>query len=202
MRDNKPYITYLFVAANYVVFFWLEMIGSTNDAEFMIEMGAVWPERIMENWEYWRFLTSAFLHFGISHLLANMLCLVYAGKYLESVLGHIRFFILYLCSAVGSSIVSYLHMRISGHYAVSAGASGAIFGVLAGWLWVLVLDRMLRGKLASWRVVLGLVYIIYTGIAAEEGVDNWGHVGGILTGYLLSVFLYSKKPKGVEEYEN
>ncbi|MCM1106915.1 MAG: rhomboid family intramembrane serine protease [Blautia sp.] len=202
MRENKPYVTYLFLALNIIVFFVLEKMGSTEyDMDFMIRMGAVWPENIRENGEYWRLLTAAFLHFGFEHLLNNMLLLFCAGPILERAMGHVRYFILYLCAAVGGCSLSYLYMLRTEDYAVSAGASGAIFGVIAGLLWVVVQNRGHYETLTDWGILFMIVLSLYIGITSA-GVDNWGHIGGLLTGSLLSVILYRKKPKGVEGYEN
>lgn len=192
MKRMRPYVTVLFVAINVAVFFVLEIMGDTENTGFMMAHGAVWPEYVKEDGEYWRLLTAAFLHFGFTHLINNMLILGCAGPILEQALGHLKFLLLYLCAGVGGSALSCLQMLYSGDYAVSAGASGAIFGIIGALLWVVIRNRGHYESLTGRGLLFMIVLSLYYGISSAE-VDNWGHIGGLLMGFLLGVLLYRKK---------
>lgn len=192
-----PIATIAFAAINIIVFFAMEYLGDTEDTAFMMGMGAVFPEYILKDREYWRLLTATFMHFGFEHLLNNMLILLCAGPILEKAMGHVRFFVLYLFAGVGGSTLSYLQMVKSGDYAVSAGASGAIFGIIGALLWIVIRHKgryeTLTGRGLAFMIVISLYYGVSTG-----GIDNWGHIGGLFMGFLLCVLLYRKKPKAVD----
>lgn len=194
---NKVYITFALVAINSIVFVMLEIMGDTQNSEFMAHMGAVWPPYILKQGQYWRLLTATFMHFGFDHILNNMLILVCAGMILEDALGHVKYLILYLIAGIGGSTLSYFQMLHSGDYAVAAGASGAIFGIIGALLWIVIVHKgryeTLTGKGLFFMIVISLYYGIHTG-----GVDNWGHIGGLIMGFLMGILLYRKKPKYVD----
>lgn len=194
---NKAYITFALVAINSIVFVMLEIMGDTQNSELMAHMGAVWPPYILKQGQYWRLLTATFMHFGFDHILNNMLILVCAGMILEDALGHVKYLILYLIAGIGGSTLSYLQMLHSGDYAVAAGASGAIFGIIGALLWIVIVHKgryeTLTGKGLFFMIVISLYYGIHTG-----GVDNWGHIGGLIMGFLMGILLYRKKPKYVD----
>lgn len=194
---KQAYITITLVAINCIVFLILEIMGDTQESDFMAQMGAVWPPYIQEKGQYWRLLTATFMHFGFDHILNNMLILICAGGILEDALGHVKYLILYLIAGVGGSTLSYLQMLHSGDYAVSAGASGAIFGIIGALLWIVILHKgqyeTLTGRGLLFMIVISLYYGIHTG-----GVDNWGHVGGLIMGFLMGILLYRKKPKYID----
>lgn len=192
-NEKKPYITYGLAALNVLVFFVLELKGDTvGDAEFMVRMGAVWPEYISERGEYWRFLTAAFMHFGFGHLLSNMVLLVCAGPILERALGPLKYLLLYLSAGIGGNALSCMRRLINGHYAVSAGASGAIFGIIGALLWIVIRNKGRYKTLNSgglvFLIAVNLIYGFTTG-----GVDNGGHIGGLAVGFLLGMMLYTEK---------
>ena len=190
-------ITVILVVINVAIFFLMEIIGDTNDTLFMMEMGAVFPPFIKENGEYYRLLTATFMHFGFQHLLNNMIILASAGRILEGALGKVKFLLLYLLAGIGGSTLSYLQMIHSGDYAVSAGASGAIFGIIGALAWIVIVHKgkyeTLTGK--GLAVMIGLS--LYYGITAGN-VDNWGHIGGLLMGFVISIIFYRRNRKKID----
>ena len=126
--------------------------------------------------EWWRLITAAFLHYGPVHLALNMFSLYFAGSILEQVIGRWRYLLLYLVSGLAGSAGALYHTPNS----ATAGASGAIFGVLGG---LLVLER--RGNIATGGQVLGLIVLNLIFTFAVPGVSIGGHVGGLVAGVLL-----------------
>lgn len=197
MKEKKSYVTFALVAVNVLVFFVLSCMGDTESADFMMEKGAVWPEYIQGGGQYWRLLTATFMHFGFGHLINNMLILICAGPILENALGAVKFLLLYLCAGVGGSTLSYLQMLSSGDYAVSAGASGAIFGIIGALLWIVIRNKGHYETLTGRGLLFMIAISLYYGISSG-GVDNWGHIGGLAMGFLLGILFYRKKPKTVD----
>lgn len=137
--------------------------------------------------EFYRLLTSMFLHYGILHLLLNMYALWIVGGVLEPLLGRIRFLALYLISGLGGGVATYLFADrlIIGEQqgTVSAGASGAVFGLFAAFY---ILMRRL-GRDTSVITMILVVNLILTFLIASISV--WGHLGGLATGALISLGL-------------
>ena len=103
------WVNWAIVVLNVAYFIVLELGGSSLNADYMVQMGAVYPPAILEGHEYYRLLTSVFMHFGISHLFNNMLVLVFLGDNLERALGHINYLLFYLLAGIGSSLVSVFY---------------------------------------------------------------------------------------------
>ena len=131
MRQKPEAIcTVALIVINAAVFFILTLFGDTEDALFMLQHGAMYEPYIIDGHEYYRIFTCMFLHFGISHLLNNMVLLGALGWNLELEIGKIRFLIIYLGSGIAGNIVSLIYDISSVQPAVSVGASGAIFGLM------------------------------------------------------------------------
>ena len=138
--------------------------------------------------EYYRLLTAAFLHGGIFHLLLNMFALAQLGPVLEAALGRLRFVALYLLSALGGSVLSYL---LSSPLQLGVGASGAIFGLFGAYY---VVVRRLGGETSSIVVLLAINLVITVTVPI---IDWRAHLGGLVTGAVLAVaFAYAPRGPG------
>ena len=122
------------IVVNIAVFLILSLFGDTENAYFMLEHGAMYDPAIIEGHEYYRILTSMFLHFGIQHLLNNMVLLGALGWNLELEIGRVRFLIIYFGSGIMGNLLSLFWDVSRGESVVSAGASGAIFGLMGALL--------------------------------------------------------------------
>jgi membrane associated rhomboid family serine protease len=131
----------------------------------------------VKNGEYYRLLTSMFLHFGLIHLGLNMYCLVLVGQQLEPILGRWRFAALYLVSGLGGSVATYL---FAGGNSISAGASGAVFGLFAG---LFVVARRLRADTGPILMTIG-INLVFTFTIPE--ISKTGHVGGLVVGAIMA----------------
>jgi membrane associated rhomboid family serine protease len=130
--------------------------------------------------QYYRLLTSTFLHFGVIHIALNMYCLYLVGPTLERALGRLRFSALYLLSGLSGSALSYALGPTS---EIAAGASGAVFGLFAGYY---VLERRRGADVSQISVTIGLNLVLSFTIS---GIDWRGHVGGLIGGALVTAAL-------------
>lgn len=192
-RQKRAYVTITLIAINVIYFLYLEVAGSTENTSFMVSHGAMYAPLVMEGGEYYRLLTSVFMHFGINHIMNNMLILFILGDNLERALGHIKYLLFYLLSGVGANVVSMLVNLGNYREVVSAGASGAIFGVIGGLLYAVLINRGQLGDLSTRQLVFVIACSLYFGFTST-GVDNAAHIAGLLIGIILGVVFY-RKPK-------
>ena len=153
----------------------------------MLAHGAMYVPYILENGEYYRLLTSIFLHFGFQHLFNNMVMLLMIGWNLELEMGRVRYVITYFVSGLAGNILSgFLDIRLQ-DFAVSAGASGAIFGITGALLYVVVCNH---GRLRdiSGRGMFVMIAISLYFSFSSTGVDNAAHVGGLAAEYYAGSF--------------
>lgn len=183
--------TILLVVINVVVFFALSFMGMTEDAVFMLKHGAMYMPMVQASGEYYRLFTSMFLHFGFEHLMNNMLILLVMGMVLEPQLGTVKYLILYLLSGLGGNVISAGWEWMTNDYAVSAGASGAIFGIIGGLLYIAIRNRGRIGNLTERGLIFMIILSLYYGFTSS-GVDNMAHIGGLLSGFVFSILLYRK----------
>lgn len=198
IRSRQP-VNLIIVAINIIVFIVLSFLGNTESAYFMANHGACFTPYVLEG-EYYRLITCMFLHFGIEHLFYNMLVLIFLGDTLEKMAGKLRYLIIYMVGGIGGNIVSVYFETRKGDYAVSAGASGAIFAVIGALVCAVILNK---GKLEDYS---GRRLLLMAGLSVMEGltstgVDNWAHIGGLGAGFLLAL-LFHRKLCGNQELRN
>ncbi len=178
LRHGVPVVTYTLLAANIAVFV-MQMASRMVQYKFSLLPGAVAAG------EYYRLITSAFIHYGIVHILFNMWALYVLGPPLEQHLGRLRFATLYLLSALGGSVVVYL---FSSPMTGTGGASGAIFGLFGA---TIVAARKLNLDV-RWLVGLVAVNLVLT--FSIPGISWQGHIGGLITGALVgAAFVYAPR---------
>lgn len=187
------------IIINVIAFLWVEWGGSSENTLWMLQHGAMFAPYVIENGEYYRLFTAMFLHFGVEHLTSNMLILFVTGGHLEHALGKIKYLIFYLLCGVGSNFVSMLFHMYTDEMTVSAGASGAIFGVVGGLLWAVIRNKGHLGELSTRQIGIMILLSLYLGFAGT-GVDNMAHVAGVGIGFGLSVLLYRKPKENSESF--
>ena len=199
-----PVATYVILGLNFLVFVLMVYLdattlpklnellsrivtGMSTDPEFLLRLGASFGPYTRRG-EYWRLVMPMFLHIGLLHLAMNNYSLYVLGRLLEPIYGYGRFAFLYVVAGVGSAFVS---MSMSDK--VSAGASGAIFG-LAGIM--LVAGYLHRGAIPlQWGRAFGrgmlpvIVLNLALGGALHQWVDNWAHLGGLVSGCILALLI-------------
>ena len=181
---SKEPVTAVLLLLNIIIFLVTDFTGGTDNTIHMLECGAAYP-LILENGEYYRLFTCMFLHFGIEHLANNMLVLFVLGQRLEPVVGKIRFLLIYFLGGIGGNLISLVFDIKGGNYAVSAGASGAVFAVMGAMIWVVIRNRGRLQDISTRQMLVMAAFSLYFGFASS-GVDNAAHVGGMICGiYLL-----------------
>lgn len=156
------------------------------------KMGALQVDKIVHHHHGWRLITCMWLHAGVFHVLANMLSLIIVGIRIEREFGFVKFGALYVVSGLGGSILSALFERSS----ISVGASGAVFGLLGGMLSELFMNRTMYTNIAGHVLGLVAIVIINLGLGTLPHVDNFAHIGGFLSGFLLGFVVLIRPQHG------
>ena len=153
-------------------------------------MGRCGTYLVLRDGQYWRLLTSVFLHAGLSHLGSNLLVQILMGNIVERNLGHVRYLILFLLSGIGGNIVSVLYDNALGVNTYSVGASGAVFGVMGVLVLLIVRGRkkLRSGSSMLPRAAFAVFYAVYSGFK-NPYTDNAAHIGGLAAGVLLGLLL-------------
>lgn len=189
---NRSAATLIIICINVIVFAYLAvqqqslMMSRNVDALAILYAGGNLNPFTMDG-EQWRVVSSMFLHFGVLHLLVNMLALYLLGRTLEPVVGTPRFLLIYFFCGIAAGIASLLF----NFYTISAGASGAIFGLFGYKVGAeLIHDSDDRQKLIAIGIgFIGFV-IVNALIAASISVDIAGHLGGFVGGIVIAVLHY------------
>lgn len=197
-KNRNAVCTTALIVINVGVFFILSLIGMTEDSMFMLDHGAMFVPYIVSGHEYYRLFTSLFLHFGISHLLNNMVMLGALGWNLELETGRIKFLIIYFVSGLGGNLLSlYLDIKAN-EMVVSAGASGAVFGLMGALLCVVLKNHGRVGRLTNRGLLFMVALSLYFGLTSS-GVDNAAHIGGLVCGFITAAVLY-RRPRVVSRH--
>ncbi|MCW2527704.1 MAG: rane protein [Pseudonocardiales bacterium] len=186
---ERSYVTWGLIAANVIVYV-LTVVGSRGG------INSPQPARLFRDWtmspylvakgsdahshEFYRLITSAFLHLNLTHLVLNMIALAFVGPFVERAFGWWRFTAVYLLAAVGGSVAVYYSPD---HFNAVAGASGAIYGLFAA---ALVLARRLDMDLRAFGAVVAINFLFTFTMA---GISVEGHVGGFLIGGVAALGL-------------
>ncbi len=178
---GRPVVTFTLIGINVVAFLLQFLIGVDRVANNL----GMWPVGIAAGNEWWRLLTSAFLHGSFLHIAFNMYVLFALGPSLERILGHARYLVLYLMAALGGAVASYVFSDLR---TVSVGASGAIFGLMGA---LVVAGRRLRYDITQVLMLLGINVVIGF---LQPGVDWRAHLGGLVTGAAVAaIFVLPKR---------
>lgn len=183
MKNNKPIITYILIFINIVMFVLMYMLGNgSENTNTLIDFGANYI-LLTKAGEYYRLITSGFLHIGVIHLLLNMYSLYIVGTQVEYFYGKVKYIIIYLFSLIMGSLFT---VALSSINTVSAGASGAIFGLLGSILYFGVKYRGYIGNSLVNQIVPVVVLNLIIGFTTP-GIGNAAHIGGFVGGYLISM---------------
>jgi len=197
-RTTSPYaITYTLIAANVLVFLAMVASGISFTQPTPLDVfnwGGDFGPATLGAHQYWRLLTSCFLHFGIIHIGFNMYVLYQIGPFIQMAFGRARYLVIYFLAGLGGSIVSVWMHPMS----VGAGASGAIFGLYGAVFGFLLINRRtlnpaVTKSIAKSAGIFVLYNIVYGTISRTT--DLSAHFGGLVTGFLVGMLLI--RPRAV-----
>ncbi|MFZ5967992.1 MAG: rhomboid family intramembrane serine protease [Bacillota bacterium] len=188
LEKKKYHVTTLIAAINILYWLFMSYHGSTTDTYTLIQFGAKYNPLVAAG-EYYRLFTSMFIHIGLPHLLLNSYALTMLGKDIEAIYGSKKFIFIYIIAGLFGSLGSFLFST-----AVSAGASGAILGLMGAYLYF----GIRRPIIFSARYGLNLVSLLVINVAfglANTNIDNYAHLGGLMGGFLISWAIGLKNEK-------
>lgn len=190
VRYKECFVTYILICVNILIFI-ITVFSSKNiyniDSYTLINFGAK-VNVLINNGQPWRLITCAFLHGGLAHIAFNMYALKIIGSEVEYVYGKIKYLSIYLISALGGSIFSYLFNANS----ISVGASGAIFGLLGAMIIFGIRNKNKIGKAYILNLFKVLLINIFIGVTISN-IDNGAHMGGLIFGGISASLINNKK---------
>lgn len=186
LKKYTQFLAYILIAVNVAVFLVVELTGGSTNQLHMINSGAKFNPLILSG-EWWRFFTPMFLHFGLTHLVMNMLSLYILGPLVERLFGKIRFLLIYFISGVYGVLASFLFSD-----GVSAGASGAIFGLFGALLFFGLIQKRFNVRIDLKQILVLVVFNLGYGLLIP-GIDNYAHIGGLVGGFLTAAAVYFPK---------
>ena len=195
-KKKTPYLTYFIITINVLVFFATYLFGKgSQDSLTLLRFGANYAP-LVKNGEYYRLITSAFLHAGIFHLLFNCYALYIVGMQIESFLGKTKFLIVYLFSALTGSLMSVIF-----NDSICVGASGAIFGLFGALLYFGYHYRIYLGTVIKSQIIPLILFNLALGFVLN-GIANSAHIGGLVGGLLITMALGVKYKSSKSEKIN
>jgi len=184
MPRSAPYVTYSIIGITAVIYILQLASQALVQTDIPVALFAKANDLIRAG-QLWRLLTPALVHGSIAHIGFNMYALFSFGTGLERHFGHKRFLLLYILGAFTGNVMSFL---FSAGYSV--GASTAIFGLLGAEAVFLIQNRKLFA--GQFRNAIGnIIFIAAINlfiIGSLPGIDNWGHIGGLLGGLIFTSF--------------
>jgi rhomboid protease GluP len=184
MPNVKPYATYIILAVTTLIYLLQVGLPYLLNADVVTALG-VKDDVLIRAGQIWRLITPVFLHASILHIAFNMYALFIFGRGIEARYGHARFMLLYFLSGYAGNVMSFLLTA-----SPSLGASTAIFGLISAEGVFIFQNRKLLGNRVN-RSLMNLVYIAGINLLigySVPGVDNWGHIGGLLGGLIFAWF--------------
>jgi len=189
---GKPILTFALIIMNVLFFILLEIRGGSTNIQNLIELGAKYNPAIIDG-EWWRIVSSMFLHIGYLHLLMNMLAVYFLGSAVERIFGSWRFLFIYFLSGIGGGLASFAFAET-----VSAGASGAIFGLFGALLFFGLHHKRIFFQTMGPGLLLILGVNLVLGFTVEQ-IDMGAHIGGLITGFISSAVCHLPNNKEIRK---
>ena len=184
-NKNDKILTIIIIAINVILFALMYIFGhGSENTATLIKFGANMGS-LTKHGDFYRLITSAFLHIGIIHLLCNLYSLFMIGPTVDYFYGKIKFILIYLYSAITASLFVLI---FSGDNTITAGASGAIFGLLGALLYFGYTYRGYIGNKMIGSIISVVVINLVIGFTSP-GISNAAHIGGLIGGLVISYML-------------
>ncbi len=183
----------------FILSYFIPVFGGTDKT---LAKGALSWFYVLKEGQYYRILTSMFLHADLSHLFNNMLVLLFVGYHLEHAVGKVKYLIIYIGGGIlaGFASIGYNmweeYNRMTEGTTISIGASGAIFGVVGAMLLIVIVNRGRLEEISTRQMIVFVVLSLYSGIANTR-IDQAAHVGGFVAGFVLAALIYRRPVKNL-----
>lgn len=186
----RPRVVYLLLGLILLIFLIETMAGGSTRMDVLVALGAQ-VNLLVWRGEVWRLLTAMFLHIGVMHVMFNSWALYSLGRDVEMFFGSVRFTIIYFCAGLFGGVAYYLLGGPATAITVSAGASGAVFGVIGAELAYWLRNREVFGAFGRQRLLnLGTLVMVNLVFGfTVPGINNLAHLGGLISGFLLALAL-------------
>lgn len=181
---RQPIVTILLIVINILVFIAMEYTGSTEDTNHLYNWGGTYYPSIIQEHQYYRLITSMFLHSGFDHIFNNMLVLALIGERLERTIGSKKYLIIYMLTGIFANVASIYMNMWQGQFVVGVGASGAIFGVVGAMAYLVIRYRGANLGISPSRLLLFIGLSLYSGFQSYN-VDNTAHIAGFISGVIM-----------------
>lgn len=178
---KRSKVTFIFLAIMIINFIFISLNGGTTNNVTLVKYGALFPPFIVEFNQYYRFITSIFIHIGIMHIYFNGYALYIFGPQIERLMGTKKYLLFFLLTGIGGNLATFFFNFNS----ISAGASGSLFGLFGAFLYLIHRhkDRVSPQGRKSILKLLGINLVLTFAI---PNISATAHVGGLLMGYFLS----------------
>jgi rhomboid protease GluP len=182
--SGEPIVVYAVLTLSILVYLFQVLSKMILGSDLPLYLGAKWNEAIQAG-QIWRLFTPMLLHGSLLHIGFNMYALLVIGRALENYYGHLRFLLLYLLAGYAGNVMSFLMSPD-----LSVGASTALFGLIAAQGIFIIKNRFLFGQQRSLSMILNTLFIVLVNlfIGLSPGIDNWGHLGGLIGGFTFAWF--------------
>lgn len=177
---GRPRVVYGLMLLTAIVMWLAESVGSTLDPRVLIAFGAK-VNALIDEGQWWRLITPMFLHIGWFHFAINLFALWSLGPLVERMYGSSRFFLIYILSGIIATSASYAFSE-----AISAGASGALFGLVGALLYFGLRDRKLFMKTLGPPLFIMLGLNVGLAFVLGGSLDQFAHGGGLIGGFLIA----------------
>ena len=186
-RFNGAPVTLILIAVNVLIFLAETAAGGSENTDVALKFGAQYTPMVRDAKQYYRMFLAMFLHFGVMHILFNMYALYNIGPTIERIFGSGRFLAIYLGAGICGNLLTYYVEMHTENYRISAGASGAVFGLMGAYL-VLALMPKLREYFSLTNILINIGINVLYGFR-NRSINMVAHLGGLIGGAVISYII-------------
>ncbi len=180
---SRSKVTFAFLLIMVIYFIVLTLAGGSTNSDVLLKYGAFFPPAIVVFKEYYRFITSIFMHIGLSHIFFNGYALYIFGPQIERLIGPKKYLAFFLLTGIGGNLLTFIFNFNS----LSAGASGSLFGIFGAFLYLIQKHGEMVTENGRKEIIkLVVINLILTFLVPSISIT--AHLGGLIIGYLLSYF--------------
>jgi rhomboid protease GluP len=186
IKEQMAVVSITILVINLVLYIVTSLGVGLNRQNILFNLGALIPRLVFEG-QWWRIVTPIFLHIGLWHFLLNSYALFILCPPIEKIIGSFKFLALYLIAGICGNVLSVFMLP----NALSAGASGALFGIIGACFGLNYRYRLFHSSLMQ-QLILLLVLNVIISLTPGLNINIWAHLGGLISGFLFSTLIRLK----------